>query len=142
MEVQLVLTVNSIENVKEDQFWLYRLQYLQMDNALRRQPIMVTLRCGMHRSELTLRHSNTPVAYIHWNSSPMANSHLVTGTSHHCGNVPRVFILSAISASDHSSSPYTDYDAFVILDHLHCILYTKVAVLVVRFSTSFTVDCF
>ena len=54
---------------------------------------------------------------------------------------PRVSIMS-ISGSDHASSSYTDYDAFVILDHLHCILYTKVAVLVVRFSTSFTVDCF
>ena len=43
-------------------FTVNRLQYLQMDDALRRQLIMVTLRCGMHRPELTLRHSNTPVA--------------------------------------------------------------------------------
>ena len=49
----------------------------------------------------------------------MANSHLGTGTSHHCGNVPRVFILSAISASDHASSSYTDYDAFVMLGRVH-----------------------
>ena len=76
MDMQLVLTMNSIEDAKEDQFG--------MDDALRLQLIMVTLRCGMHRPELTLRHSNTPVAYIHWNSSPMANSHL--GTIHHCGN--------------------------------------------------------
>ena len=97
---------------------------LQMDDALRRQPIMVTLRYGMLRPELTLRHSNTLVACIHWNSSPMAILHLGTGTSHHCTNVPRVFIMSAISASDHASSSYTDYDAFVMLDHVHFILYT------------------
>ena len=32
--------------------------------------------------------------------------------------------MSAISASDHASSSYTDYDAFVMLDHVHFILYT------------------
>ena len=32
--------------------------------------------------------------------------------------------MSAISASDHASSSYTDYNAFVMLDHVHFILYT------------------
>ena len=86
IDMELMLTMNSIGDAKEDQFGLYRLQYLQMDDALRQQLIIVTLRCGMHRPELTLRHSNTPVAYIHWNSSPMAISHLVTESTHHCGN--------------------------------------------------------
>ena len=27
--------------------------------------------------------------------------------------------MSAISASDHASSSYTDYDAFIMLDHVH-----------------------
>ena len=82
--MRLVLTMDPVTGATMViLFSVSRLQYLQMDDALRRQLIMVTLRCGMHRSELTLRHSNTPVVYIHWNSSPMANSHLVTGTSHH-----------------------------------------------------------
>ena len=33
--------------------------------------------------------------------------------------------MSAISASDHASSSYTDYDAFVMLGHVHFILYTQ-----------------
>ena len=45
--------------------------------------------------------------------------------SHHSGNVPRVFIMSAISESGHASSSYTDYDAFVMLCHVHFILYTQ-----------------
>ena len=99
-------------------FSVCRLQCLQMGDALQRQLCVVILRSGIPIRELTYQHSNTPVRYVHWNSSPMANSHLVTGitgTSHHCGNVRRVFIMSTISASDHASSSYIDYDAFVMI---------------------------
>ena len=54
MDMQLVLTMNSIEDAKEDQFG--------MDDALRRQLRVVILRCGIPIRGLTLQHSNTPVA--------------------------------------------------------------------------------
>ena len=40
------------------------------------------------------------------------------------GNRDEPSLREPISESGHASSSYTDYDAFVMLDHVHFILYT------------------
>ena len=83
----LVLTKDSMTDTKMRE-GRNHLQYLQTGNALRRQLIVVTLRCGILGRERTSRHSTTPLKYVHWNSFPTANSHLETpAEKYHCGTL-------------------------------------------------------
>ena len=89
----------------------YRLHYLEMDDAMRCRIQIVILQCGTHIMTLNYAGNIFSLAFL-------SNDQLASG------NRDEPLFWEPISGSGRASSSYTDYNAFVMLDHVHFILYT------------------
>ena len=112
MNTQLVLTMNAIEDAKEDQFGMDDVA-TAADNG---DIALWDAQTGTHIATLEYAGGIYSLEFL-------ADGQLASGNEPSLWE--RVFIISAISKSGRASSSYTDYDAFVMLGHIHFILYTQ-----------------